>query len=484
MSEVWSIALTRTGIAACALNEDRERRFYTASWLHERVSSADILREIARALHALMSNSRETPLALALCAPPSAILVDENGDAVSEVWWESGLPVAQSDIPSPYAQNPLLAKTWRQSLLHQIRRNHPDWMINRRVGILTVCAFVMRALTGNPVDPEAPIGVPEHYPEFTQEDPALMFEVMGYDKGLSSRRARCGFEVGPLAQNLPRRLASPEYQDLAQLASIAVYSMGHPDGALSYATASNPLSWSVRIGWDLQATWCAGNMATTAITLQIDNGRQDSEKRELSADDWTMYFHTLQPIAILSGPGMNLSTYAYHLLTAKSRIFTEAIQKTIEPQTGIIPFHRLQSAGTGSVGLHLICANSGWKIIGLLPEHDVEHLARALLEGQIFHLRAQQEALLKAGFGPIRLVFSKPWPRECAQWVADILERDVCFVDENPDALSAFGAALVLLRQRGFAQSPSSLCAQIVEPSKRSAYYRRHYEVFCALVNA
>ena len=490
MPEVWSIAWTRNGVSGCALDTSLCRRDAEEAWSQTGLSASELLEATGRVLSRLCEGSHEPPLALGILGPDreSAIVADESGHAVSGVLFDDPLSMPLRDIPEPFARDAGASRAWRASAIRRLRALEPAFCLGMRVGIHTVTSWAMRAITGNAADPCLPRGVDAAFPHFAPETREILLDATGYDANLSCVRARAGVAAGNVSRGAVRSLGRAARDVCDWIAGVPVYAQGSSDGARGYACAASPLAWSVDAGWDLRAHWTAGNMALSGWTISLagpsnaDAEPGQDEGNERTADDWTALFDATKSLETSPGPGRELATYGRRLPSACSPILETAIRSIVDPETGRIPAETLMRASTGSHGLHLVCDANGWKIIGLQPSHDAAHLARALFEGEMFHLRLWQEELLEAGFGPIRLTVGAPWPRECAQWAADILGRPVYCLDGSAESAAAFGGALSLLR----ALHPDStfrpsLQAQVVEPSARAEVYQKHYGIFRVL---
>jgi hypothetical protein len=81
------------------------------------------------------------------------------------------------------------------------------------------------------------------------------------------------------------------------------------------------------------------------------------------------------------------------------------------------------------------------------------------------------------------LILSAPWPPECAQWAADILNAPVIYIENTSQEQAAFGAAIALIRDLEMqTDAKPRLEAVIIEPQERAAYYTTHYQIHQQLV--
>ena len=510
MPEIWSLSLTHEGIGACALSLDASHRLYSERWSFVRkyglwcVEMAELRKAVARAIRALWADSDIPPTAIALSTPQSmtAVFADRQGPA-SPVFFDAPLTIPRRDIPKDYGDTPELGKAYRNSVLRRLQQFYPELGLNTPLGIHSLGAAVMRVLTGHSADACIPLGVPSQYPGFSKETRAMFFQAMGYHPDFSSQRVFAGKRVACITPELAANLSVENAPEFSRLAGIPVYCLGNSDGARSYASASNPLSWSVQAGTQIRAHWTAGCNALAAFEIQIipktpdtdnapdaqtpdnqNNASQPDDPSELTADEWTRLFNDSLRLEVSPGPQKALATYGLSLPGFDSPFILDPIRALTDPHSGRILFKTLSHAPLGSGGLHLLHNASGWQLIGLTSAHENAHLVRACFEGLMYSVRSWRENLNQKGLGPIRLVLSPPWPAECAQWAADIMQSALIYIDETSENLAAFGAALALMRDLKLEMTAKPhIPAQIVEPSERSAYYQLHYQVHQQLEN-
>ena len=489
MPEIWSIALTRDGLGACALGLDMTRRDYTARWPMMRVDrmwavDTGVLRRIvAESLMALYAQlpKDEQPLAITICAPnaETACFLDNTGTPLSAIYLDKPPVMPRREIPERYAEAPAAAYAYRNSVLRCIQQMRPEFCMENPPGIASIGAIVAQALTGHLSDVCLPRGIPESYPDMDDD----VTTATGLCPDSCFERIRCGVPFARISPEIAQNLNAPDFAALGNLAGVPVFNMGSSDSARAYASASDPLSWSVTVGTDLRAQWTAGIGALTGYEIQIVDSNtpkpESSEEISKTRDEWTREIYAALPIRPYPGPGKNLSGYGLHSVPVHTPIVSQLLASCSLCE-GIVPFETLSTVPVGSNGLHIIPRNDDIQIIGLTSAHEPIHVARALFEGFIYTLRDWQNALESPG--PVRIVIDKPWPAQCAQWIADILARPVFSLDEPAEILAAMGAALCLVRDLDLpVNGKPSLSANIIEPQPRAAAYQPHYDIHCAL---
>lgn len=497
MPEIWSIALTREGIGACAMSPDGESRQFSAPWpvafTHgiRTLEPAVVQRLLAHALQSLSENA-SPPMVIGLCAPDeeTAIFMDGAGRCQTPLYWDEPLAMPRREIPAKYASDPALASAYRNSVLRRLQQHSPLLGDRQTLGLLSLGALVAYWLTGHPCSSTQPRGVPVRFPAFEEEDRMAMFEAMGICADCSAQPVKCGHVFARITPEILENLAAWDMPKLSALAGIPVFELGASEGARAYASAANPLSWAACVGWQTHAHWTASTQALAEFEIQIidktssEPSPENSAKRpeDLSADDWTMLWSQNLPLDIHAGPRRNLMTYGIKIPAIQSSLLVQALQSLLD-DTGHIPFKKLSRAPLGSGGLHLWHGAQGWQMAGFHSAHTPEHLARACFESQIYAIRQNREALGYEGCGPIRLMLAEPWPVECAQWAADILNAPVIYIEKSSQEQAAFGAAIALIRELDMKIEPH-LAAIIVEPQERAAYYEVHYRIHQQLISS
>lgn len=493
MPEIWTISLTTTGIGACALSTEGPRRSFSASWPVSRaygvraIEPEAIRRMLAHALADLKANTESLPLAIGLCSPDgeTAAFADENREFQTPFLADPQIVVPRRDVPDKYEIAPALVQAYRTSILRGIQIQAPTLGISKPLGLFSLGAAAALWLTENPASSCMPLGVPDHFPIFDDETREMFFSALGIQPQLTMKRARCGHLVGKISPDILDFLRAPDMPELAELASIPVFDMGSSNAGRAYASAADPLSWSVEIGTDLRANWTSGITALAAYELSIqDNPGVSSapEPQEMTSNDWTRAYHEVMPLTVEPGPNAELACYGLAFRSIRSSLFANAFTHLLTPGSEVIDFKELQKSPLGSHGLHTVFEADRCQIIGLCSAHNDHDLVRSAFEGMVYALKERRERLAQGANGPIRLVLEAPWPQECAQWAADILNTDVYIIAESAASLSAFGICLALMRmlELPLAQRPA-MQATIVEPGQRSAYYARHYQLHCML---
>jgi hypothetical protein len=363
-----------------------------------------------------------------------------------------------------------------------------------------------------------PRGVSPNYPELETD----IFSAAGIRADWSVQRVRCGMPFARISPDIATHLGYASAPELARLAGIPVFHMGASDSARAYASAADPLSWSVTVGNQLRAHWTAGIGAISGYDIQIVDHHEDTPDdhsddiadihdsandapqnnaqtnnidktaqgpipaedarvpdEPLTRDDWTRLINESLPLKCWPGPGKNLCGYGIVSAPLHSPIISQMVS-ACSPQDGIVPFEQLSAAPLGSGGLHVFPQNDDIHLIGLTDAHEPPHIVRAMFEGMLYTLRDWQSDLENPG--PVRLILDKPWPPETVQWAADILNLPVFWIDDSKESLAAMGAALALIRDLDLpVTGKPKLSASIIEPQPRAAAYQTHYQVHCAL---
>ena len=499
MPEIWTIALTSEGIGACAMTPEMECRRFSAPWPEfyagntRALETAGIQRLLARALNTLYAESpdHELPLAIGICAQDedTAVFVDRFGVCQSPVYLAAPLTMPRRAIPEKYASQEL-AWVYRNSVLRCLQQQQPLFGEGQCFGLMSLGALVAFWLSGHAVSSMLPRGVPVRFPVFEDENRERIFAALGIHPQYSMTSAKCGHVFARISPEIVKNLASWDMPQLAALAGVPVFDLGASEGAMAYACGANPLSWAANLGWQTQAYWTASITALAEFEIQIIDNPQNTESpennaadgvtrrpEEMSADDWTMLWSRHLNLNMHSGPRQNLASYGYKLPSVQSGIVTQALQSLIS-DNGRIVFKRLKQVPLGSAGLHVWHNSQGWHITGLCPSHTPAHLARACFEGLVYDIRQKREALGYSVCGPLRLILSNPWPVECVQWAADILNTPVIWIDDSSCSQAAFGAAIALVRDLELqTNAKPRLEAVIIEPQERAAYYETHYQI-------
>ncbi len=496
MSEVWSIALTRESLCVCAVGQDMKRRTYleripVGRMYGMRCTGPEVLfRLLGGLLSRLLLESDELPLCVCLSVPDgeTAIFCGRNGEYLTPVFWDMPLTISRRDIPERYQQDEYLCGVYRSSVKRRLCQAEPGLGLLDGVGLWSVGAMLSYALTGRGADACVAMGVVEGYPGFEAETSEVIEEAMGIELDLSSRRCRTGFVVGRLSEEMAGRLHCEEMSVLKRLSGVPLYAMGSSEGGCAYGCGATPLSWCVQCGWGLKAVWPAGRSALSPYEVSIlepGNAPEDDEKRAreegVSADEWTQIMDSRGPVSVSEGPGKGRLTYGYRLEPFESPVMVQGVLSVMDEEGRIQP-DVLKRVPVGSNGLHVCFRETGWELIGLKPAHEASHLARGLFEGEMYELRSRLERACPEGMGPIRLMKSELWPEEFVPLAADILGREVIYVDETAAGMAAFGAALLLMREEGIeiVEKPR-LTAHVIENGARTGYYQAHYRVHCQL---
>lgn len=509
---VWGLSLTRDGVGVCALGDDTDRHLVTVPWTRSpsslcrasgvwAVRPHDVCEAVARGLVEMLRQS-PPPLALGLCSPDgeTSVCLDTRGDTLSDIFFDPLLIVPRHEVPALYQDAPELLWSYRRSFLHQMRQTRPEFCLGMRPGISSIGGYVADRLTAHHVDCAMPRDLP-------MPCDARAWEALGYDANASVRRARCGHAFARVSPNVAERLRAhletpPDFDmsPLGILAGISVFGMGSTDSARAYATAADPLSWSVEVGYGMRAHWTSGTHALAAYEIEIvehgaqpaeDKAPPDSSPQTWTRDDWTRAIAEVHgDLEVRPGPRAQLLGYGFCTESAHLRCIDEAIRE-LGLENGRLPYEAIRRAPLGSGGLHVMTDPHGVRMVGMQPAHGAPHLVRALFESHLYAVRARremqgvtclQDAVQNA---PIRLVLSPPWPEECAQWASDILNTQVMSIDTGltPVAcISAFGCALALARELDvpLGNAPT-LSAVIYEPGARAPLYTAHYKTHQAI---
>lgn len=496
MPEIWTISLTATGIGACALDTDGQRRSFSAPWppfIKHNIRAIEPeapRRLIAHALEALQVKARALPLAIGISSPDreTAAFMDAHGDMQLPIFTDPPIVVPRRDVPDKYECDGALVTAYRQSVLRGLQTLDPGLAVNTHLGLYSLGAVAARWLTGSPASSSLPLGVPEHFPAFENMPQDMFFSALGVSRDLSMKRARCGHLVGKIRSDIVQSLRAFDMPELSELAGIPVFDMGSSNAGRAYASAADPFSWSVTLGTDLRAHWTAGVTALSAYELTVrdqPDAQQDTnapEIKEMTADEWTRAWHDVLPLSVEPGPGAERACFGFTLPSIRASLFAHAFEKLGVSATVPLDIKTLQQSPVGSHGLHVIFDQQYARIVGLCAAHDDCDLARAAFEGMCYALKAYRERLDHGADGPIRLILEQPWPQACAQWVADILDAKAYLIAEDEAALAAFGICLALMRllEIPLAERPA-MQATIIEPGTRCAYYARHYRIHCML---
>lgn len=498
---IWSLALTKHGIGTCI--HDAEQMSFCAKYPWEvadisgihGILADQVKMTLAHALQELCQNAQTIPLAIAVCCEDekTAVFLDAKQNPVTLVYCEMPHPMPRSEIPEKYAASPKLAQMFRNSVLRRLQQTKPSLGLHEPLGIYSLGALVALWLSGHGVSSCMPMGVPSQFPSFDEDSRNLCMEAIGIKAELCMKRAKCGHVFAKISPWLSQNLGLDENSILKKLAGIPIFDMGDCTGACAYAAVANPLSWQATLGFDLSAGWTASVSALAQYEIQIiDKSKKSEQKQEdtpknledLTANDWTQILSNHLALDIHPGPGASLAAYGCHCPSSYSEICRCMFTHLSDDKEGHLDFKDvLCKSPLGSHGLHCIYKQSGWQIVGMTSAHSKEDFFRALFEGMCYQLRQWREKIPTSQIGPVRLVLEDPWPAECAQWVADILESTVYLINTPREILAAQGSAIVLLRSLDIPTKPS-IQATILEPQERSAYYRKHYQVHCALSQA
>lgn len=498
---LWSIALTKHGIGTCIHDAEQMPYFAHDLWavtdmpgIHGiRVDAAKA--KIAHALLELCRNARSAPMAIAVCCEDetTAVLMDAGQNPATPVYYEMPHPMPRSDIPEKYASSQTLTPIYRDSVLRRLQQANPTLGLHEPLGLWSLGALVVFWLSGHAVSSCMPLGVPPRFPRFDDDSRTICMDALGVKPDLCMKRAKCGHVVAKVSPWLCRNLGIDDDEALKKLSGIPIFDMGDCNGACAYASVADPLSWQVSLGFDLRSFWTASVSALAEYEIQIVDKTENSEQKqtdihkkleEFSANDWTLVLSDRLPLDIHPGPGRALAAYGCSCPSACSGLLGCVLASLEDDGAGTLDFNEvLCKSPLGSHGLHVANTPNGWQIIGMTAAHGREDFLRALFEGMCYQLRQWREKIPTDKIGPVRLVLESPWPDECAQWVADILESPVYLLGHSREILAAQGAAVVLLRSLDIPTKPS-IQATIFEPQARCACYRKHYQVHCALTQA
>ena len=499
-SNIWSIALTKHGIGTCIHDANKMSFGANYPWVVADVPGIHaipvdrIKARIAQALADLCQNAQSTPLAIAICSEDeaTAVLLDASQNPVTPVYEEMPHSMPRADIPEKYASSPKLAQFYRDSVLRRLQQTNPSLGLHEPLGLYSLGALVALWLSGHGVSSCMPMGVPPQFPLFDEDSRGVCMDAIGIKPSLCMERARCGHVFAKISPWLCQNLEIDENDELKKLAGIPIFDLGDCCGACAYASAADPLSWQATIGFELSAYWTASVSALSQYEIQIVDKSKNSEQNQedtpkkledLSANDWTQILSNYLRFEIHPGPGSSLAAYGCHCPSSYSEWIGRLLALLPKDENGRFEFEDvLCKSPLGSHGLHFVYAQTGWQILGMTAAHSKEDFVRALFEGMCYQLRQWREKIPTSQIGPVRLVLEDPWPDVCAQWVADMLESPVYLINYHREVLAAQGAAIVLLRVLDIPTKPS-IQATILEPQERSAHYRKHYQVHCALTN-
>lgn len=510
MGELWSIALTSEGVGVCALKLDASYRSHFVAFSTYReagcpaVSLTDLLRALSDGLVFLNAGSTTPPLLLALsgASQASACFVDDKLCPIGPVFLGDLPPMSLRDIPDFFAQDPALARAYRDSPLRRLQQLQPGVGLNKSLGLSTLSSLVAYWLTGEHADACLPRGVPKAYPNFPNEASSqLIYKALGFLPELCARPVRFGHfiaDIGVHSERLPAAL-HPIWPLLSKLKGLPLFHTGDTRSGFAYAAAADPLSWAVELGWQTHGSWTASHDALSGQEFSIVEGStscEDADDGVVQAgselcEEFSTELHSRetltsiwaeawQKLDVLPGPRRELSSYGPKLIDYRGPI-TEAAIATPDASNTI---DILGDSVVGSRGLHLYHNSFGLQVTGLAAYHCQHDLARALFEGQVYRLRHLREALEGPALGPLRICFSAPWDSSFASLAADILCASVYVLDTEAGALSALGSTLGLARDLDilYAGSRPSLKAAIIEPGERSRSYHAHYRNHCYLL--
>lgn len=494
MTSFWALSLRAGGAAACALSPDMTYHTCSASWEKTTfeslcaVSPNVVQSTVCALLRQLLDTCCEPPLALALSTPhrQTALFVDDYGAPVSDILLHEPLPFPSRDIPGKFADNPATAQCFKMSPLRRLRMRNPAFRLNLPTGLWTLGACIAQYLTDVPADACLPFGVPQSFPDFDDDARLSLLDALGFSSHAIYRRVR---PCRPFAQIPAQNPISNK------LSAVPVFHVGATNAALSYATAADPVHWAISVSDALSAFWHAGISATSPYEISVGDATSKNlnqknkniqQNQELSRDEWTQLWHQHRRLSQAPGPRPFLSTYAFDF-HAESQLIDTLLRDLPRDKSNpkCFSFDAIALSPVGADGIHLLPQPNGLHIIGLKPAHTPNHMLRARFESLFYELRAVRNLLPAAANEPMRLLLDDPWHPNCAQIAADILNVPLFIPDLQPLSLSAFGAALALLRSLDIPElNRPNLPASIVEPSPSAACYQTHFDIHCALRDA
>ena len=487
---VWSISLTNTGIGACILNTDMTYHHFSAPYPVFRqdrcwcVETNAILHVLGQTLEFLINTSDQLPESLAICTPDRemACFVNDHRHVISPFYLSLPPILPKHDIPEMFQDDPDISSAYRQSLLRNIQQFRPEFGLNEKIGIYSPGAWISQILTGNPVDTCMPVGVPESFPEFDPTNQSMFYKAMGLDPSLNQVMQPTGLTCGNISPDGISCFGSDLSTKLKKIIGIPVFIMGSSQSALSYATAADPLNWSVSLSWKLHTGFNAERNAFNHYEISIhDQGLNavqhatQPDLQNLTRNEWAQLINDHLPFRKSAGTRSTLSYCSLETDSAHSPLFNHSNDFS-NHQISAEDFLRIP---VGSYGLHFIYHRDSWQIIGLKPSHDIHAFYHALFEGQLYHLLEWQQQLPSKPES-VRIILNNPWPSEAIQCAANCLQIPVLIPDDSAEILAALGAALGLMRDLHNAPGSSpSIHAQIIEPQTSS--YEAHFRVHCAL---
>ena len=489
---IWSISLTNTGMGACILNTDMTYHHFSATYPVFRqdrcwcVETSAILHVLEQALEFLINTSDELPESLAISAPDHemACFVDDHQHVISPFYLSLPPILPKHEIPEMFQDDLDISSAYRQSLMRNIQQFRPEFGLNEKIGIYSPGAWLSQILTGNPIDTCIPMGVPESFPDFDSTKTPLFYKAMGIDPSLTQVMQPSGLTCGTMTPDFISFFESDLSTKLKKIIGIPVFIMGSSQSALSYATAADPLNWSVSFGWKLHTGFNAEHNAFNQYEISIhDQGlhadQPDSlpqpDLQNLTRNEWAQLVNDQLPFRKSAGSRASQSYCYLETDSAHTPLFSHnsaCSEHQISPEDFLkIP--------VGSHGLHCIYHRNSWQIIGLKPSHDIYSLYRALFEGQLYQLMEWQQKLPSRP-DSVRIILNNPWPYEAIQCAANCLQMPVLMPEDSTETLAALGSALGLMRVLHSSHAPSpSIHAHIIEPQTSS--YEAHFRVHCAL---
>lgn len=493
-SDIWSIAITEDGIGACLLHADFSRQCLFLPWTLRRANAAWIIspEEVLSYLAEIFKKFSEIslPQFIALATPhaSTAILVDEHGSPFGDIYLSSPPAIPRSHVPERFAEDDLCG-VFRQSIIRRLQYQNPNFSNIHAMGVWSLGAFVCHILTGLSADTSPALGMPQCHDVPAQE----FYNALGGYRELCHHYIRPSGDIpiGSLTKGIRYRLHCPHCHALDALSGIAVFHAGSSLASFAYAACADSLSWAVSMGFHSSALWTAGKSALHLYEIllkedkNIDNSALPTKEQHFSNNDWTSIWNEIQQLETLPGPITALSGYGYLWPDSHLWMVDAALQTIKKDQNtpDIIDFETLRHAALGSRGLHWIQQTNGYQCIGMQPFHDASHYLRALLESQFYDIREKREYAAQTITAPIRMAFSAPWPKQCAQWAADILKTPIMLIDANSTTCAAIGTAIATFREIfKDCQIRASLQADIITPSKSSSYYDMHYQIHKALI--
>jgi len=439
----------------------------------------DVISTVAEVLGEVLAAGWGVPLALALVSPDdeTSCFVDEMQSPQTSVLCGLPLEMPLREVPAYFREEPWLSSVYRGSVLRRLQQTEAALGVTQRLGISSLGGLICHRLTGCHVDVCVPGGVGGGYPHYgdgavTEE----AFRALGVDADKSVGRVRACYPVGKVAVSASRTGDALDGVCEAWV-GVPVYHMGSEEASMSYALASNPLSWACVLGWDLRASWCAGGTALGGYEICVDGVEREAPV-EATRDDWTHYLsQRFGGLRTFPGPRRGWLGYGLRHPSFRNALIEHAVTSCLEGGSSFV-------APLGSGGLHFWQSPLGIEAAGMMAAHGAAHVYRAVFESHCYALRYWREMTGISGLGPVRLVVGSPWSLSAAQWVSDILNAQVFVFEWQESGLAALGASTALSRELEIFDDATHphVAAFVIEPKVRARYYEVHYDIHCQLM--